>query len=452
VEVKTQRHGLASPPGALELIGEAPALRKHVAAVHSTGLGLLQKKLFNVLLLNAYDTLLEVITHEIPLAALKVLIGYNSKDHGGLREALRGIRSVPVEFNLLGDGKDQDAVPWTITGLISEATLDGGVCTYSFGPKMAAALFQPEIYVMINLHVMRLMTSSFSLSLYENTARFRKVGSTGWIPVATWRKLLGATADLYDNFRHLNTRVLQPSLKECNGKSDLVLTMETQRQATKGRPVTHLRFLIQENQQQSLVPFPVDQYEVLRRHPAYQKLRALQLSERLALHAVNEDPEWAENIAKFVEREHKKGKVKAPAAYAAKLIRGKAELSDAQRDAPAKKTKAQLVPPSLPDPKSASAATESDALINRMFEAARRERALSRLSEGEKLEWMKRWQEHARAKESFLLAGCDIAAGRLTSPAEAAFARFVTRSTLGDPTDAEMKRWIAGMVANGKTS
>ena len=246
--------------------------------------------------------------------------------------------------------------------------------------------------------------------------------------------------------------MLQPSLKECNGKSDLVLTMETQRQATKGRPVTHLRFLIQENQQQSLVPFPVDQYEVLRRHPAYQKLRALQLSERLALHAVNEDPDWADNIAKFVEREHKKGKVKAPAAYAAKLIREKAELSDTQRDAPKTKAKAELVPPTLPDPKSAAVATESDAIIKRMFETARRERALSRLSEGEKLEWMKRWQEHAREKESFMLAGCDIPAGKLTSPAQAAFERFVTRSTLGEPTDAEMKRWIATMVSGGKSA
>lgn len=449
--MQQQGDGVTSAGGVLGVRGESPSLRKHVAAVHSTGLGLLQKKLFNVLLLNAYDTLLEVTTHEIPLAALKALIGYNSKDHGGLREALRGIRSVPVEFNLLGDGKDQNAAPWTITGLISEATLDGGVCTYSFGPKMAAALFQPEIYVMINLHVMRLMTSSFSLSLYENTARFRKVGSTGWIPVATWRKLLGATADLYDNFRHLNTRVLQPSIRECNGKSDLVLTMETQRQATKGRPVTHLRFLIQENRQQTLVPFPVDQYEALRRHPAYQRLRALQISERLALHAVNEDPEWADNIARYVEREHKSGKVKAPAAYASKLIREKAELSDAQRDAPKGKAKAELVPPTLPDTRSATAATESDALIRRMFETARRERAVSRLTEGEKLEWMKRWEEAAREKESFLLIGCDIAAGKLTSPAQAAFERFVTRSTLGEPTDAEIKRWIAGMVSGKAT-
>lgn len=440
----------AAIPGALERLGEAtPALRKHVAAVHSSGLGLLQKKLFNVLLLHAYDQLLDVTTHEIRLDALKKLIGYNSKNQEALKEALRAIRSVPVEFNLLGDGKDPG--PWTITGLISEATLDGGICTYSFGPKMAAALYQPEIYVMINLHVMRLMTSSFSLSLYENTARFRKVGSTGWIPVAVVRKLLGATADLYDNFRHLNTRVLQPSLKECNEKSDLTLEMETQRQPTKGRPVTHVRFKIAENRQQSLVPFPVDQYETLRRHPAYQKLRELQISERLALHAVNENAAWAEEIAGFVSREHKKGKVKAPAAYASKLIRDRVELTDAQREpARVKKAKAEPPAPRLPDAASIEAATAADSTIKRMFETARRERAMGRLTEGERLEWLKRWETAAREEETFLLAGCDIAAGRLTTTATSAFERFVTRSTLGEPTDAELKRWIAGMVTGNK--
>lgn len=436
----------AMTAGALERFGDTPTLRKHVAAVHSTGLGLLQKKLFNVLLLNAYDTLLEVTTQEIPVTALKALINYNSKDHGALREALRAIRQVPVEFNLLEDGKESG--PWTITGLISEATLDGGVCTYSFGPKMAEALYQPEVYVMINLRVMQAMTSSFSLSLYENTARFRKVGSTGWIAVSTWRKLLGATADLYDSFRHLNTRVVQPAIKECNAKSDLTLTMEAQRQPTKGRPVTHLRFLIEENRQQALIPFPVDQYEALRRHPAYQKLRDLQISERLALHAVNEDPEWAAGIAQYVDREHKRGKVKAPAAYASKLIRDKAELSDAQRGSEKKAKKADTpLPPSAPAVSSPNAESSADSLIKRMFEASRRELALSRLSPGERLEWIKRWQEYAREREAFLLGGCDITAGVLTPPAQSAFERFLVRNTLGDPTDAEMKRWIASKVS-----
>ena len=54
-------------------------LKKHVAAIHTDGqLSLLQRKLSNVLLVNAYDSLLTQAEHEIDEKTLCVMLGYDS--------------------------------------------------------------------------------------------------------------------------------------------------------------------------------------------------------------------------------------------------------------------------------------------------------------------------------------------------------------------------------------
>ncbi|MEM1007255.1 MAG: RepB family plasmid replication initiator protein, partial [Pseudomonadota bacterium] len=56
-------------------------VKKNVAAIHISGkLSLLQRKLSNVLLLNAYDALTSAATHTIDARTLAMMVGYNSND------------------------------------------------------------------------------------------------------------------------------------------------------------------------------------------------------------------------------------------------------------------------------------------------------------------------------------------------------------------------------------
>ena len=78
------------------------AVKKHVAAIHVSGkLTLLQRKLSNVLLLNAYDTLTSQTRHRIDARTLCLMIGYNSNDMETLKHLkhdvgyLRSIRFGP---------------------------------------------------------------------------------------------------------------------------------------------------------------------------------------------------------------------------------------------------------------------------------------------------------------------------------------------------------------------
>jgi hypothetical protein len=64
-------------------------LKKHVAVIHSSNkLSLLQRKIANALLFNAYKELQNKEEHEIHIATLCQLIGYDSNDHKTIKKSL----------------------------------------------------------------------------------------------------------------------------------------------------------------------------------------------------------------------------------------------------------------------------------------------------------------------------------------------------------------------------
>ena len=84
----------------------ASLLKKHNAIIHIEGsLSLVERKLYNVLLLNAYDQLEDERTHSIPLWILCEMMGYNSNNVSHLQVSLKSLQSTILEVNLLQDGK-----------------------------------------------------------------------------------------------------------------------------------------------------------------------------------------------------------------------------------------------------------------------------------------------------------------------------------------------------------
>jgi len=154
------------------------AVKKHVAAIHVSGkLTLLQRKLSNVLLLNAYDTLILQNKHEIDARTLCQMIGYNSNDMDTLKQSLRGLAETVAEWDMLDSEGRQE---WGVSSLLSYAKLKGGVCEYAYSPALAEKLNDPKVLSLINLNIQRRFTGGHALALYENCYRFVRTGSTGW--------------------------------------------------------------------------------------------------------------------------------------------------------------------------------------------------------------------------------------------------------------------------------
>ena len=252
------------------------AVEKHVAAIHVSGkLTLLQRKLSNVLLLNAYDTLTSNARHQIDARTLCLMIGYNSNDMDTLKQSLRGLAETVAEWDMLDEKGQQE---WGVSSLLSYAKLKGGICEYAYSPALAEKLHDPKVFALINLNIQRRFTSGHALALYENCYRFVRTGSSGWWPLDLFRRLMGVEGSAYyEVFKHLNAKIIKPAVAEVNKTSNIILTPETKK---TGRAVTDIRFLIRENPQLAILD--MDDGTVTRHGPVYARLRATGVSDRLA--------------------------------------------------------------------------------------------------------------------------------------------------------------------------
>ena len=250
-------------------------VKKNVAAIHISGkLTLLQRKLSNVLLLNAYDTLTSAATHTIDARTLAMMVGYNSNDFDTLRSSLRALAETVAEWDMLDEDGRQE---WGVSSLLSFAKLKNGICEYAYSPALAQKLFDPKIYALINVHIQRNFSSGHGLALYENCYRFVRTGSTGWWTLDVFRKLMGVDgSDYYGSFKHLNAKIIKPAVAEVNKSSDIVIEPEFRK---KGRAVTDLRFLIRENPQMAM--FQIDDSDGVRNLPVYKTLRKQGVADRL---------------------------------------------------------------------------------------------------------------------------------------------------------------------------
>lgn len=302
------------------------AVKKHVAAIHVSGkLTLLQRKLSNVLLLNAYDTLTSQPRHQIDARTLCLMIGYNSNDMETLKASLRGLAETVAEWDMLdAEGRQE----WGVSALLSYAKLKGGVCEYAYSPALAEKLHDPKVFALINLNIQRRFTSGHALALYENCYRFVRTGSTGWWSLDLFRRLMGvADSPYYDEFKHLNAKIIKPAVAEVNKTSNIVVTPELRKM---GRVVSEIRFRIAENPQLAILD--LDDGEGLRNTATYARLRALGVSDRLARQWIMEHGE--RHVQQKLDYVAGQGGVRNPVGYLTKVLQEEPAVSPRNPEAP----------------------------------------------------------------------------------------------------------------------
>jgi plasmid replication initiation protein len=285
-------------------------VKKHVAAIHTSGvLSLLERKMVNVLLLNAYDALLTRRTHTLPIKHLCAMLGWDESNNiERLQDVLRKLATTAVEFNMMEDGKEV----WRVMSMLSYGEIKDGTCTYRYDDYLAERLYDPEIYATINIGIQRRFEGSYALTLYENCLRYKVVGSTGWWELDRFKKIVGATASMYEEFKYLKRDVIIKPVEEINRISDIQLVPEFQKQ---GRKVTAVRFLITENPQQTLLkPMIEDDHAAIRESEIFKRLLDHGIGERLAILWILQDEERARQVVEYVEAKARKKQVKGSTA------------------------------------------------------------------------------------------------------------------------------------------
>lgn len=224
-------------------------LKKHIATIHCHGkITLLQRKIANALLFHAYHHLATKDEHVIQISELTKLVGFDSHDHKKIKEALIALLSTVIEWNVI-DEQGDDVDVWNASSMISDVSIKGSTCRYSYSNKMRKLLFHPLKYGKIDLSIQAKFQSSYGLTLYENCNRYHAIGITPWFDLITFRKLMGIEDNKYPIFRDLNSRVIKKAVEEVNLHTQLDVCAETKKE---NRQVVGIRFIIKNKNQKQI--------------------------------------------------------------------------------------------------------------------------------------------------------------------------------------------------------
>ena len=378
-------------------------LKKHVSAIHIGGkLTLLQRKLFNVLLYNSYDDLLTKESHEIRIGELCELSGFESNDYKMVKDVLTSLKRTEVTWNLLGDDEVEE---WGIASMIAEAVIRKGICHYSYGPFFRKRLYEPDIYARINLSVMVKFSGSYAFALYENTTRFRSVGTTGWKSLDFWRHVLGVGEKDYPQFKEFNRKIIKPAIKEVNATSDIGLKVEYRREK---RRVVAIKFNVSKNPQLP-IPFPIKE-ELMKRAKeeaerekeelktitmdeapeAYRRMLSFGLSKKHAdtFRKQHNDEYIMENLD-IVERDYQAGKIELLPAYTCDALKNDYR----PKKSPVERTREEQKKSLKREEERQKREKERLEILKKEFEASRIQAALLKMSKSERQHFDERFRE-----------------------------------------------------------
>jgi len=213
-------------------------LKKHNAAIRShSKMTLLQKKIANVLLYNAYDDLLKKQTHEISISELLNFLGMKTNNYERLKQAIRGLVTTLIEWNVI---EKTDAKPgnedqfdskenWFASSFLAGVNIKRTLIRYQYSDQLKQAFHFPRVYTKGDVLQANKFKSIYSLSLYELALSYLGCGTTGWITLESFRKNLCISTDSYRVFRDFKHKVLEVAIAELNCVSDLEVYYETRK-------------------------------------------------------------------------------------------------------------------------------------------------------------------------------------------------------------------------------
>ena len=219
-----------------EVIKASPAIQIQSKVTH------LQRRTWNVLLANAYSELPNEEVHSVSVAELAAKLGFNSKNENYLKEVLKSLVDCTVEWNVLEKDKTQE---WGAVSLLAGTRIKDGICTYSFEPQLRLKLYNPIMYSKLNLRLQNRFKGRYALVLWEVCFDYfdtiRGEGETPFIPLETFKELIGIESDEYPDFPILNRDIIKPAVREINALTDFHVGVEQKR---IGRRVRQLKFRI----------------------------------------------------------------------------------------------------------------------------------------------------------------------------------------------------------------
>ena len=301
-------------------------LLKPTATIHvGNRLSLIERKVFNAIIWHSQSQRSAKTANVMSVDLLMSLIGLErSKNTEVIRDALERLTTNPIVWNTLKKDRTAD---WGVCTFLAGAEMNGGRLRYVLNPLLVEKVEHPTLFAKIQLLVQTQFSSKYSLALYEFLIdEMCRSGNPKTYAFTVSLDTLRHVLQFDGIYKHLNSDVLKPCVKEINTLSDIAVTYSG---VKKGRAVVALLLTIERKAAQlaladlaavEISDEPGTHVDLLR-DPLEQMLIVRGVGKRKANALVEtyDETRIRENIA-YVEREYQAGKVKVLSAYLIRAI------------------------------------------------------------------------------------------------------------------------------------
>jgi hypothetical protein len=228
IDVEPDEHMLIKPGELIDIVELSP-------------LTLQDRRIYNLLILNAWESITEPKEHRIHKRDLRGSHNVNDRVGESLLRLMGAVAQLRIERDA-GDGQGPEQFTRRVQLLSgTEESLRGnGVIYYSFPAAVRGIIRESSQYARLQKQVMFALSSKYALTLYEMV---QKRGNMTWktseeFPLDKFRSMLGVEDGKLQAFKSFKQRAIDPAVLEVNGLGEFGCRVEP---VFTGRKVTAVR-------------------------------------------------------------------------------------------------------------------------------------------------------------------------------------------------------------------
>lgn len=208
-----------------------------IEARHKHPLSAREQKIILTLvsMIQPYDE--DFLTYDISIREFHEMLGLDGREkYTELKGIVEELMSKVIEIPKKDGG-------WLLTHWVSVAqyVAGEGIIQLKFVPELKDYLLQlKKAFTSYRLSNILSLKSAYSIRLYEFMKKWQHIGK--WeCPIDSLKEKMGISKEKYKQYGHFKSRVITPSVKELNEKTDVQVTFKEIR---KGRKVIKIEFTI----------------------------------------------------------------------------------------------------------------------------------------------------------------------------------------------------------------
>src|SRR5271166_6904804 len=227
-DVEPDEHMLIKPGELIDIVELSP-------------LTLQDRRIYNLLILNAWDSITEPKEHRIHKRELRGSHNVNDRVGDSLLRLMGAVAQLRVERDA-GEGRGTETFTRRVQLLAGteESARSDGIVFYNFPAAVRGIIRESSQYARLQKQVMFAFSSKYALALYEMVQKRGnlKFKTSEEFPVDRFRSLLGVEEGKLEAFKSFKQRAIDPAVLEVNGLGEFGCKVEP---LYSGRKVTAVR-------------------------------------------------------------------------------------------------------------------------------------------------------------------------------------------------------------------